>query len=644
MRRYRLLIILMVALSLLLVMSVTAGAAPFSDVEADSRYAPAFQLLKDLEIFQGYGDGTVGPNDPLTREQFAVIAVRVLGATGAAENLSNYVTHFTDDAQISDWARGAVVYASTSIVQGYPDGTFRPQASVTYAEAYAMLIRALGLEPAVEGPWPIGVINLAHEIGLSDGISGDANAPMTRGDMALATEIALLTSIKWNSRHEELDWLDDGSASLIVNVHGWSPEDWAERVGILWVTGRFERVTAAGDIRIDGKDYVVENYEALVVELNDSILDAVRTAATTGFLAWNQDHLAALFANVEPEADHVTLALDRESGKVKRVKVYVDTFPNYELTRITVQRGETEFGTVGIKIPGQPAFSVNVTADTEVWVNGEKATLAEAQKSLDEFRSRWRSNTNAVITVRTFGNKKTSADLGPGEELEAIWLSIITDKVVSGTVAARGADSGGQWVHIDGVKYYAKTVDPLEVGDEVTVLLGHDDAIYVVLDGAARGTARNTTFARVIGYTVDSRGNYVTTFRLPDKSQMTLRIQPDGNNLSDKQKAIDAALATAYPRHNLVLLIFDEGELDEIQTLDQVVEHSGKVTRITSTQITIDGVPYTLADDVFYWDKEAERFIDRADISADDEVEVYTYPDGGIALVGVVILLPDSGS
>src|SRR5690606_4905780 len=185
-RRYRSLIALMVALSMLFAMSVTAGAAPFSDVDEDAPYADAFQLLKDLKIFEGYGDGTVGPNDNLTREQFAVVVVRALGATNAANNLANFVTHFTDDADISDWARGAVAYASASIIQGYPDGSFRPQANVTYAEAYTMLIRALDLEAAVKGPWPIGVINLAHEIGLTDGINGAANAPITRADMAVA--------------------------------------------------------------------------------------------------------------------------------------------------------------------------------------------------------------------------------------------------------------------------------------------------------------------------------------------------------------------------------------------------------------------------------------------------------------------------
>src|SRR5690606_2410911 len=87
-RRYRSLIALLVALSMLFAMSVTAEAAPFSDVDEDSEYADAFQLLKDLEIFEGYGDGTVGPNDPLTREQFAVVVVRALGVTRAANNLS----------------------------------------------------------------------------------------------------------------------------------------------------------------------------------------------------------------------------------------------------------------------------------------------------------------------------------------------------------------------------------------------------------------------------------------------------------------------------------------------------------------------------------------------------------------------------
>src|SRR5690606_6173107 len=81
MRRMRMLIALVSALAMVLMFSLGAAAHVFSDVEDDAPYADAFTLLNELKIFEGYGDGTVGPNDLLTREQFAAVVIRALGET-----------------------------------------------------------------------------------------------------------------------------------------------------------------------------------------------------------------------------------------------------------------------------------------------------------------------------------------------------------------------------------------------------------------------------------------------------------------------------------------------------------------------------------------------------------------------------------
>lgn len=54
---------------------------------------------------------------------------------------------FTDQLQISDWALKAVqiVSTNTDIIAGYPDGSFRPQATATRAEAVIIILKALQL-------------------------------------------------------------------------------------------------------------------------------------------------------------------------------------------------------------------------------------------------------------------------------------------------------------------------------------------------------------------------------------------------------------------------------------------------------------------------------------------------------------------
>src|SRR5690606_29026547 len=101
-----------------------------------------------------------------------------------------------------------------------------------------------------------------------------------RADMAVATENALFASYKWDKEEEELVEVDDGSASLIVKKHKWSEDDWADRAGVSKVTGKFDRVTAGGNIRVDGKNYAID-YNNLVVELNKDALAAKRAAKGT---------------------------------------------------------------------------------------------------------------------------------------------------------------------------------------------------------------------------------------------------------------------------------------------------------------------------------------------------------------------------
>src|SRR5690606_20436550 len=170
--------------------------------------------------------------------------------------------------------------------------------------------------------------------------------------------------------------------------------------------------------------------------------------------------------------------------------------------------------------------------------------------------------------------------------------------------------------------------------------------IYVILDGEP--VTRETTFARAIGYTVDSRDRYVTEFEAPDGSKFTLRISHDVQ-ATDRvwKKAIDDALDT---EHGLVLLTYTGDNLTNVQDLasvDAAYIHTGQVVKLTSTQITVDVDPdptvedlktETLAPDVFWWDDDAKEFIRRTDIFKDDEVKIWTHPD--TKLVTVVFLNP----
>jgi DMSO/TMAO reductase YedYZ molybdopterin-dependent catalytic subunit len=90
-------------------------------------------------IVNGYAPHTFGPDDPLTREQMAVMIAKAAKLSPSAGELL-----FADSSSISDWARSSLAKAvENGIINGYPDNTVRPQSLATRAEAVTVIVKAL---------------------------------------------------------------------------------------------------------------------------------------------------------------------------------------------------------------------------------------------------------------------------------------------------------------------------------------------------------------------------------------------------------------------------------------------------------------------------------------------------------------------
>ncbi len=176
-----------------LVSFVTATALMFS-IAAPALAATvneAYGRLNALGVAKGYTDGTIGADKNITRAEFAAVAVRLLGME-AAVNSAKGGTKF-NDVTYSHWASGYINLAvGSGIIKGYPGGSFKPEANVTYAEASAMLVRVLGYEPQITGVWPTNYIGKAAQLGLLDGVNTtDFNSAAIRGNVFLAADNSL---------------------------------------------------------------------------------------------------------------------------------------------------------------------------------------------------------------------------------------------------------------------------------------------------------------------------------------------------------------------------------------------------------------------------------------------------------------------
>lgn len=118
-----------------------AEDSAFPDVRPGAWYAKAVNALAARGILQGYPDGSFKPGKALSRAELAVILYRLAGLDTGAED------SFPDVAP-THWAGPAVTAArDRGWVQGYPDGSFGPNKSVTRAQAVTMINRFLGRSP-----------------------------------------------------------------------------------------------------------------------------------------------------------------------------------------------------------------------------------------------------------------------------------------------------------------------------------------------------------------------------------------------------------------------------------------------------------------------------------------------------------------
>lgn len=205
------LVTILLVLALVLGMSSVAFGAGFSDTKDLAKSTQSsIAKLTGLKIVNGYPDGTFKPANNITRAEFAKIAISLAGMESSAEVLKNTASQFSD-VTTGMWYTGWVnLAASQGYVKGFPDGTFKPNATITYGEVITVLMRVLGYNDNLPGPWPVDYIAKAGALGITDGISFSANAPCTRADMAKMADNTLDTAI--------VEW-DAEKAQFVVQTH-----------------------------------------------------------------------------------------------------------------------------------------------------------------------------------------------------------------------------------------------------------------------------------------------------------------------------------------------------------------------------------------------------------------------------------------
>lgn len=187
-------------LSLLLAAALLMTLLPISTLAADYDGHWAREYIDEARNrgwMNGFPDGTFRPDESITRAEFSVMLWRAMGEPEPT------VSSSFSDAAAGDWYYDAVMSLyEAGIVNGYGDGAFGPNETVTREMAFVMLARALGLAPENAGsaaeytkfddyadvsPWATDAVSIMIEKGYVSGVEGNQLAPkrvLTRGEMS----------------------------------------------------------------------------------------------------------------------------------------------------------------------------------------------------------------------------------------------------------------------------------------------------------------------------------------------------------------------------------------------------------------------------------------------------------------------------
>lgn len=451
--------------SLMLVVMMLSGLYTVNVSASSERWqsdTEMAELLSGLDIMVGDDEGNFNFDSNVTRAQMSKIAV----ASSSYKNTVALGLQFSpfSDVRGTYWGAPYIRAAvSAGIVEGYIDGTFRPDGNVTYEEAVTMMLRVLGYTESDFGAsYPYGQIGTAESLKMTEGIDRQIGEPMTRRDVAKLVCNALDTKSK--TTNQDLIAVHDCQFIENVTIVASQTDDKS--------LGSDEISTSAGKYRINDTfndsyvgckgDMVVKDDKYFVAFSTDSeyksekyivystLNDAILCYPDGNNTSLKQFRLSDSTTCYKDSVAYTygTLRQQMEMGDIVRIR-YRD---NGEVDYISYSEGSL---TGPIKVVSNSwASSFDTNSQTKIMRDGKQVTSEDIQQNDILYYSK------SLNMVMAYTNKVTGIyeDAVPSKDLpQSVVVSGVTYEVESADAFNDLSSSGS-----------------VSIGDTVTLLLGRD--------------------------------------------------------------------------------------------------------------------------------------------------------------------------
>ncbi|GLI20066.1 hypothetical protein TSYNTROPHJE_18790 [Tepidanaerobacter syntrophicus] len=429
-----------------------------------------------LGYLKGDDQGNLNLDKPITRAEALAIVIRISGLETSADLMKGQ-TKFADvNADPSlQWATGYInLGVGQGIINGYPDGTFRGNANVTYAEMAKMIIYAMNYGVTVEGaPWPAGVMGKADDLGLFDDVNASPDVPAIRGDVVMMVDNSLdVAHLKQTGYGDLKQYEEDPDTTFLSKMKVDELED--------------ARVTAIArvDSALDDDEIELTTYDSKG-NVEDSDVYTLLTDETPEALfglkvdAWINDDDEIVFVDVATNAKDILL--DTITGTPAKdeieLKVADDTFDVATGAEAYVNFDSvSDFSKIPVGSYGKFVRESGKIAFANLFDFDKKGIVTEVDKNVISFVDATNGDDDEIDLsdyddIYVYNPDFSKADVKDIKEYSAIFFwedddeinIVVKNDSVEGKVDAVKADS----IKIDGTWY--------DKGDDAIVTLDKGD-------------------------------------------------------------------------------------------------------------------------------------------------------------------------
>ena len=486
--------------------------------ENDDMSAENIQLiLSQLGIMNGYPDGNFYPEQPVTRAEFAKIAI--MSSVYRDYVASGMNTSPFADVPFTHWAAPYVKLASVNkFITGYPDSSFRPENTVLMEEAVTVVVKLLGYnDDDFAATWPYGQIGVAKNTGLLDNILAKQGEYLTRADVARLIYNTLRAKPK--SAQSNIEYISTIGFNLIENVAvlATAKEDSSVGRGKVSTSGGTYKINEYFDHSIIGsKGYIlVSDSNELLLFIGNNLTTVsynVYTVLENEIVAYKDGSLVSLKLS-----DNLTAYHNLQTTTLGAIKNSLDT--GYLLSVAYDSSGSAEYVNVNDNELEGPLTVLSDTFYTTLGLSNNPVVMRDGNRS-------------SLSSISKYDVVYYSATL------DMIWAY---SKKVTGTYeeAFPSRDSVSS-VKIGGTTYTIESAEAaaalsstgdFSLGDTITVMIGKNGNIAGVVSPE---NVSNTVYGYVTnaGTTEfnDSDGNITS-------SRYVQLVHTDGSTVKYKTKS-----------------------------------------------------------------------------------------------------------